>query len=505
MKLTTSKAILLTLALSLLLSACGSLAFKSEELPSPPEPIAAGTTPSVKRFGALIRSYPVRLRTPLLIEVPRLPNTSGVKEGLPDTLAPVVATTLQRIGSPVEVREINNEERLMRATESQFSRNRSLSRPQAELILRGSVTEGEPTLRKGFSVEMDLLVRGSSRGDSSRSRDGDFGLGMDRELEVTTLAIDLHLVDALTDIGIDQLAEVVRVNVVRHDRSTSYGLFFDGSGLGFRSRAVAAQSKSHALRIASEVAIIRLLGGYLRIPWWRAIEGALPDEELIGQYRTFLEEQGDISVFLKLLLFAHGEEVDLGTSSLTESERLAAVRLKNEMGLAPETTTLDFLVRLWEAVPKEAQTRMQWLRRQPPAGSQPVSVVLRIIEALREGKIFRLSIPFGYARSDLTDEARNSLGIVLEAIRHPDFPLEWRLELLGHSDERGSPSKLLELSKKRVARVSGYLAGQGIPQGLMTSEGFGASKPVHEKADSELEHAANRRVEVYILPPGVED
>jgi hypothetical protein len=55
------------------------------------------------------------------------------------------------------------------------------------------------------------------------------------------------------------------------------------------------------------------------------------------------------------------------------------------------------------------------------------------------------------------------------------------------------PSYAIGLSQRRAANVRAYLAGRGVPDGVMTTEAFGASRPVDPSGKPS---AADRRVEV---------
>jgi outer membrane protein OmpA-like peptidoglycan-associated protein len=71
------------------------------------------------------------------------------------------------------------------------------------------------------------------------------------------------------------------------------------------------------------------------------------------------------------------------------------------------------------------------------------------------------------------------------------------IELSGHTDTRGNPQLLLQLSSKRVMAVKNYLVKRGILASRITGRGYGGSKPLG-KGSEEIE-IKNRRVEFKIL------
>ena len=71
--------------------------------------------------------------------------------------------------------------------------------------------------------------------------------------------------------------------------------------------------------------------------------------------------------------------------------------------------------------------------------------------------------------------------------------------IAGHADRSGSDHYNLRLSQRRASNVSAYLAGRGIPRGVMTIEAFGESRPEVDAGDG-VREPLNRRVEINFGP-----
>jgi outer membrane protein OmpA-like peptidoglycan-associated protein/opacity protein-like surface antigen len=71
--------------------------------------------------------------------------------------------------------------------------------------------------------------------------------------------------------------------------------------------------------------------------------------------------------------------------------------------------------------------------------------------------------------------------------------------IAGHADRSGSDQYNVGLSQRRTGNVRSYLAGRGIPEGVMTTEAFGESRPLVETADG-VREPQNRRVEITYGP-----
>ncbi|MEM6320689.1 MAG: OmpA family protein [Bacteroidota bacterium] len=67
----------------------------------------------------------------------------------------------------------------------------------------------------------------------------------------------------------------------------------------------------------------------------------------------------------------------------------------------------------------------------------------------------------------------------------------------GHTENRGKPKDLLDLSEARAFAVKRYLMDRGIDSQRITTKGFGGTKPVKPNRNEELRRK-NRRVEVRI-------
>jgi outer membrane protein OmpA-like peptidoglycan-associated protein len=71
--------------------------------------------------------------------------------------------------------------------------------------------------------------------------------------------------------------------------------------------------------------------------------------------------------------------------------------------------------------------------------------------------------------------------------------------IAGHTDRKGDDQYNVGLSQRIAANVRSYLAGRGIPDGVMTTEAFGESRPLVETADG-VGEPQNRRAEITFGP-----
>jgi outer membrane protein OmpA-like peptidoglycan-associated protein len=75
---------------------------------------------------------------------------------------------------------------------------------------------------------------------------------------------------------------------------------------------------------------------------------------------------------------------------------------------------------------------------------------------------------------------------------------EMRVEIEGHTDDRGSDAFNLKLSDGRAAAVKKYFIKKGVPAARLSSKGFGEAQPIADNKTT-LGRGKNRRVELLIL------
>ena len=73
-----------------------------------------------------------------------------------------------------------------------------------------------------------------------------------------------------------------------------------------------------------------------------------------------------------------------------------------------------------------------------------------------------------------------------------------RLQVNGHTDSTGSADYNYNLSNRRATSVANYLAGQGVDQSRIISQGMGPDQPIASNA-TESGRAQNRRVELQVI------
>jgi outer membrane protein OmpA-like peptidoglycan-associated protein len=74
------------------------------------------------------------------------------------------------------------------------------------------------------------------------------------------------------------------------------------------------------------------------------------------------------------------------------------------------------------------------------------------------------------------------------------------VDVFGHTDTSGTPQINQSLSDKRAAAVAAYLSTHGVAKARIASKGLGETAPLYNPETSETQKAANRRVEIRLVP-----
>jgi len=130
--------------------------------------------------------------------------------------------------------------------------------------------------------------------------------------------------------------------------------------------------------------------------------------------------------------------------------------------------------------------------------AEEMKEVLGDAEVRREGEgiviNFKEKVLFGFDQSVLTTSAQANLDkLVNVLVKYPDT----NIDIIGHTDDKGSEAYNQDLSQRRANSVSAYLKSHNIPGPRVTTHGMGETDPVAAN-DTDEGRALNRRVEFVI-------
>ena len=107
------------------------------------------------------------------------------------------------------------------------------------------------------------------------------------------------------------------------------------------------------------------------------------------------------------------------------------------------------------------------------------------------------AILFDFNKYNLKPESKIALDQIVEYLKSITYQ---KIIVEGHTDNIGSYSYNLELSRKRADSVANYLIKKGVSSKSINIVGYGESRPKYPN-DTEEHRAKNRRVEIEIIKP----
>jgi outer membrane protein OmpA-like peptidoglycan-associated protein len=119
-------------------------------------------------------------------------------------------------------------------------------------------------------------------------------------------------------------------------------------------------------------------------------------------------------------------------------------------------------------------------------------------EVRREGEgiviNFKERVLFAFNSADLGNNAQGNLDKLVNVLnRYPDT----NIEVIGHTDSKGSDDYNRTLSQRRASAVTSYLRNRDINSNRLSARGMGENDPVASN-ESDEGRAQNRRVEFVI-------
>jgi outer membrane protein OmpA-like peptidoglycan-associated protein len=120
----------------------------------------------------------------------------------------------------------------------------------------------------------------------------------------------------------------------------------------------------------------------------------------------------------------------------------------------------------------------------------------------RRGNELLLTMPSGITfpinRYDIQPQFQGTLDQVASTLSA--YP-STMIDVYGHTDPSGGDAINIPLSNNRASSVASYLAARGVQRERIATQGFGSSQPLPGNTNAtEAERAANRRVEIRIVP-----
>lgn len=124
----------------------------------------------------------------------------------------------------------------------------------------------------------------------------------------------------------------------------------------------------------------------------------------------------------------------------------------------------------------------------PVPSPPPPAPVVAEAKAPDCSKAMQLRVSFATGSAAITPQGKRYLDAVIQCVKSP-------MLVGGHTDNVGSEALNAKLSAARASSVKTYLVSKGVKNDLLSTKGFGATKPV-AKNSTPAGRASNRRIEL---------
>jgi OOP family OmpA-OmpF porin len=121
-----------------------------------------------------------------------------------------------------------------------------------------------------------------------------------------------------------------------------------------------------------------------------------------------------------------------------------------------------------------------------------------LVQLTKKAIVIRDAIHFEFNKANILADSDTLLTAIAQIFKdHPEIK---KVQIEGHTDDKGSAPYNLTLSQKRADAVVKWLVAHGVDKGRLVSKGFGKTKPIADNATEEGREK-NRRVEFNIVDP----
>lgn len=119
--------------------------------------------------------------------------------------------------------------------------------------------------------------------------------------------------------------------------------------------------------------------------------------------------------------------------------------------------------------------------------------------ALPNGLLIRIpaTLTFNSGSAEIAPQIRATLRELARTLKTQ--PRSY-VDIYAHSDTTGTPAVNKALSDKRASAVAAFLSSDGVGKARIASRGFGETAPIYFPDDTAMQQAANRRVEIRLVP-----
>jgi hypothetical protein len=331
-----------------LLAGCSTMApLKQPEPYAAPKP-AARVTPYTKPLACLGDLYGAYSSNPapLLVSVMPANDVTGASQftsaEVPREFTLMVEAAVNSVSPKIRLINVDHEFQVREnAVGGRFQR------VAPKLLLKPAISEFDRGLAI-MSGKRDLSgFFGKGKGAT------DFSVDKGAEEATARIAVDMMAYEYGTMSSVPNVHASVGAEVGRKGVNQGWSMSIYGWGLGNTTTSKSIQARHEAVRILTEYSVLQTLGRYLRLPYWRCVEGMEEDPVLkqsLSRYHQNLDDKARVASLQELLQY-HGFEIEKsGVVDDNTKQAFSSLTVTNPEAVQNKTLT-DLYYQLYVSIP----------------------------------------------------------------------------------------------------------------------------------------------------------
>ena len=308
-------------------------------------------TPALHEMGRLLQAYNVP-KTP--IQSKNIGNDTAEKD-VPSDLYTMVAASIGKIGPQVIFIPFDAQYVI-----SETTTGGTIKRMYPQVVITGGITGFDKEM---FQKERETEVSGGWAGAQG-------GVKLKASGETGRLTVDFNMLDYRSQSAFPGVVTSNSILLTKDSFGWGVYAYYMGNGGSFDYSLKHKQGVHAALRNLVEYSVLELVGKYAKVPYWRCLQGANPDTDMIAMIKDqFQAEQKEPQMLkLKNLLFLHGfNGLNRNSPEFTGAEDSA---LKEAMRRQGTSDLAELYIKLWLDVPLESAARRVTIARRQELAEQ---------------------------------------------------------------------------------------------------------------------------------------
>lgn len=222
------------------------------------------------------------------------------------------------------------------------------ARMTPQILLKPGITEFD----RGVTIKQKKrdLSGFFGKGKGATDFSGDNG----EEDVASRLAVDMLAYDYNTMVSMPQVHSSISAEVGRKSKEQSWSFSVYGWGTGASAVSKSIQGRHEAVRILTEYAVLQTLGRYLKLPYWRCVEGMTEDislKQTLSKAHSTMQPKQKLSSLQELLQYHGFEQVQQsGVVDATTQTALSQLAQANP-DIQATTDSLDLYYKLYVSIP----------------------------------------------------------------------------------------------------------------------------------------------------------